>query len=124
MNWDLYPNFSEEEFTCSHTGLCQMDEEFMILLQTIRAEYGKPMVITSGYRHKTHPIELRKSKPGEHTLGTCADIAVQGADAVKLLGIAIALGATRVGVQQKGSGRFLHLGIGGGSLSNPWMWSY
>jgi zinc D-Ala-D-Ala carboxypeptidase len=124
MNWDLYPNFSEEEFKCSHTGLCKMDAAFMEILQKIRTEYGKPMTVTSGYRHKTHPIELRKSRPGEHTLGTCADIALQGSDAVELMKVALDLGVTRIGVSQKGSGRFLHLGIGGGNLPNPWMWSY
>ena len=124
MNWENYPNFSEEEFKCSHTGLCIMAPNFMELLQKIRDVYGKPMTITSGYRHKTHPIEARKAKPGEHTLGTCADVAVRGGDALDLLKVALSLGATRIGVQQKGAGRFLHIGIGGNDLPNPWIWSY
>lgn len=124
MDWSKYPNFSEGEFKCSHTGLCDMDEAFMEILQDIRSEYGKPMVITSGYRHETHPIEARKNKPGEHTLGACADVLIQGGDAVELLSIALDFGISRIGVNQKGNGRFLHLGIGGKGLPNPWIWSY
>ena len=124
IDWNKYPNFSEDEFKCSHTGLCAMDEEFLEVLQEIRTKYGKSMVISSGYRHETHPIEARKSKAGEHTMGRCADIAVSGSDAVELIRIALECGITRIGVQQKGQGRFLHLGIGARDLPNPWIWSY
>lgn len=124
-DWGKYPNFSEAEFRCRHTGQCAMQVEFMDRLQAIRTEYGRPLRITSGYRHPTHPVEARKGHAtGEHTLGMCADIAVQGADAVELLRIALAHGITRIGVQQKGSGRFLHLGIGGQGLPAPAIWSY
>lgn len=124
MNWNKYPNFSEEEFTCSHTGLCNMDERFMDILQEIRTEYGKPMTVTSGYRHKTHPIELRKSKPGSHSRGTCADIVVRGEDAFNLLRIALDNGIKRIGIQQSGENRFLHLGIEEKETLSPWIWSY
>lgn len=125
-DWSRYPDFSEDEFRCKHTGRCEMDVEFMDLLQKIRSAYGKPMRITSGYRDPSHPIEAAKGglSRGEHTLGRCADVAIEGFEAVVLLQYALALGITRVGVQQKGSGRFLHLGIGGPGLANPWIWSY
>lgn len=124
-DWDKYPNFSEKEFRCSHTGLCEMQEEFMDILQTIRTEYGKPMTVSSGYRHPTHPVEARKERAGEHSQGMCADISVRGKDALELLTIALRLGVKRVGVQQKGSGRFLHLGIGESDyFPTPHIWSY
>ena len=124
-DWSRYPNFGESEFRCRHTGLCEMQTAFMDKLQAIRTEYGKPMTISSGYRHPSHPVEARKgTTTGEHTQGTCCDVAVEGADAVRLLQIALKHGITRIGVQQKGSGRFLHLGIGGRGLVNPAIWSY
>lgn len=123
-DWGKYPDFSEAEFRCRYTSRCEMQAQFMDVLQAIRTEYGKPMVITSGYRHPTHPVEANKLGTGEHTLGTCCDVAVAGADALRLVGIALRHGITRVGVNQKGSGRFLHLGLGGGTLPNPAMWSY
>lgn len=122
MDWSAYPNFSEAEFRCKHTGRCVMAPSFMARLQHLRAVYAKPMVITSGYRDPTHPVEAGKRAPGEHTTGHAADIAVQGPDALRLIQLAASLGFTRVGVQQKGSGRFIHLGDNPGFP--PGIWSY
>ena len=124
VDWTKYPNFSEQEFRCKHTGLCYMDARFMDRLQAIRTAYGKPMVITSGYRDKTHPVEAAKASPGEHTLGLAADISARGADAFNLLKIALAHGIVRVGVKQVGEGRFLHLGMATGNFPSPTIWSY
>lgn len=124
-DWSIYPNFSAYEFDCSHTGLNEMQTEFMDILQTIRTEYGKPMIVTSGYRHYTHPIEKAKGhKQGEHTKGVCADIAVSRGDAYEVLRLAFKHGIKRVGVNQKGEGRFLHLGLGTPNLLTPTIWSY
>jgi uncharacterized protein YcbK (DUF882 family) len=122
MNWALYPNFSEAEFRCKHTGKCEMHPDFMQRLQWLRDVYGKPMVVTSGYRAPSHPDEVCKAKPGEHTFGRAADIAVQGQDALRLIRFALDVGFTRIGVQQKGSGRFIHLGDS--PDFPPGIWSY
>lgn len=125
MNWAEYPNFTESEFACSHTGKCEMSRDFMARLQKLRGVYGKPMQITSGYRHPTHPIEAAKPSPGAHSTGRAADVAVQGADALRLLQLALQCGFTGIGVQQKGTGRFLHLDdISNGYLPRPALWSY
>ena len=110
MNWADYPNFSREEFRCKYTGECEMHPAFMQRLQHLRTKFGKPMIVTSGYRSKRHPIEANKASPGEHSHGRAADIAVRGADALLLLRLALEFGFTRIGVQQKGEGRYLHLG--------------
>lgn len=126
LDWSLYPNFGPDEFRCKHTGKDGMSAEFMQKLQLIRADYGKPMRITSGYRHPSHPIEASKGglSRGEHTTGRCADIACEGDQALLILTIALTHGITRVGVKQHGTGRFIHLGIGAPGLANPWLWTY
>lgn len=124
VDWSKYPNFSKDELKCKHTGLCYMHAGFMAALQAIRADYGKPMVITSGYRHSSHPLEVTKPRQGEHALGRAVDVAVHGEDAVLLLKIALAHGIKRIGVAQKGQARFLHLGLGGPGLPSPMIWSY
>ena len=127
MDWSRYPNFSEEEFMCKHTGECHMDEHFMDLLQVLRIEYDNPMTITSGYRHPNHPIEAAKasSVPGAHTSGKAADIAVRGTQAYDLLNLAFALGFTGIGVSQKGDVRFIHLDtLDGSDRLRPTVWSY
>lgn len=125
-DWSAYPNFSRAEFACKHTGACHMRCDFMAALQRIRNDFG-PMRITSGYRHPTHPVEARKGHTtGEHTQGAACDVAVSGADALRLIQIATARGITRIGVQQKGpqNTRFIHLGMGGQGLASPAIWSY
>lgn len=127
-DWDKYPNFSKIEFDCSHTGRNEMDADFMDMLQAVRTEYGLPMYITSGFRDPSHPVEARKSKPGEHTLGLACDVGIYGSHAVKLLEVALRLGIPRIGVKQKGpvSSRFIHLGAASSEegFSSPWIWSY
>ena len=125
MDWSQYPNFKKEEFICKHTGKIYMHPEFMTVLQAIRTEYAKPMHITSGYRDRKHPIEAKKLTPGEHEKGCAADIKVSGEDAIKLIGIAIKHGIRRIGIQQKGLGRYIHLGMGD-QLSKfpPAIWTY
>ena len=125
MNWRDYPDFTPSEFACRHTGKCEMSPDFMARLQKLRSVYGKAMTITSGYRHPSHPIEAAKLSPGAHSTGRAADIAVQGADAVRLLHLALQCGFTGIGIQQKGGGRFIHLDdIGNGYLPRPAIWSY
>lgn len=125
MNWQDYPNFSEDEFRCRHTSKCEMHPEFMERLQRLRAAYGKPMKITSGFRHRSHPVESRKAATGAHSMGRAADVAVVGADAIRLIVLAAEFGFTGIGVQQKGEGRFIHLDdVPGNMLPRPALWSY
>jgi len=123
MNWNNYPNFTEDEFRCSHTGECDMDEDFMDALQTLRTMYDRPMTITSGYRHPTHPVEAKKAKPGAHSTGMAADIACDGQAAHEILQIAFEIGFTGIGVKQKGKGRFIHLDMLE-EQPRPNVWSY
>ncbi len=47
---------------------------------------------------------------------------VQGVDALRVIQLALSLGFTRIGVQQKGEGRFIHLGDS--PAFAPGLWSY
>ena len=120
--WNEYPNFEPHEFDCKHTGNNEMKHEFMQALQAVRTDLGKPMSITSGYRHWTHPIEAAKGKTtGEHTLGTCADVAcTDGRTRYELVTLALKHGITRIGIAKT----FVHLGIGGGVLPLRVIWEY
>lgn len=109
-DWSAYePQFSKHEFDCRHTGENRMQKQFMDTLHAIRLEYGKAMIVTSGYRHPTHPVEARKvGSGGEHTEGMCADIACTSSrDRFELIRIAIKHGIHRIGIHP----RFIHLGM-------------
>jgi uncharacterized protein YcbK (DUF882 family) len=111
MIW-AFPNFTLEEMRCKHTGIDGMQPEFMSMLQKCRDLYGRPMPVTSGYRHPTHPVEARKTAPGEHSMGLAAYIHVMGVDALDLIDAALSVGFRRIGVNQNGDmrRRFIHLG--------------
>lgn len=100
-----------------------MQPEFMAKLQALRTAYGKPMRITSGFRCAEHPIEAKKAQPGAHASGCACDVGVEGADAHRLLTLALQLGFSGIGVQQKGGGRFIHLDILTSGV-RPTVWSY
>lgn len=129
--WDDFPSFSRHEFACSHCGRAEMSDDFMWRLQDLRDSYGKPMRITSGYRCKDHPIESGKKSIGAHTTGRAVDVAVSRGEAYSLLRLAIRMGFTGIGVQQKGEGRFIHLDditaaedFDGKKFPRPTIWSY
>ena len=118
MNWNDYPNFSKEEFDCKHSGKNEMKPDFMAMLQDLRTKYGKPMRITSGYRHESHPIEAKKDVPGTHAQGIAADIKITNAVfRLKIVEEALRLGFTGIGVASD----FIHVDTRG---TTPVMWTY
>jgi zinc D-Ala-D-Ala carboxypeptidase len=122
MNWAAYPNFTKAEFDCKHTGQNGMLPEFMQKLQAMRTEYRKPMPITSGYRHPSHPTEARKLRSdGEHTRGMCCDVAcTSGTERYELIRLALKHGFHRIGIAKN----FIHLGLGGQGLPSNVIWEY
>jgi zinc D-Ala-D-Ala carboxypeptidase len=72
---------------------------------------------------KLQTVEAKKASPGAHASGLACDIGVQGEEAHRLLALALEAGFTGIGVQQKGSGRFLHLDTLEGRFT-PTVWSY
>ncbi|MHB0817715.1 D-Ala-D-Ala carboxypeptidase family metallohydrolase [Stutzerimonas stutzeri] len=129
MTTSPWPNFSYAELRCK-CGRCgstgaEMDAAFMDKLQQLRERFGQAMRLSSAYRCPAHPVEAKKAQPGEHCTGQAVDVAIQGGAALELLRLALELGFARIGVQQKGSGRFVHLGTSaGGRFPSPAIWSY
>ena len=121
-DWSKYPNFTKEEFNCSHTGKNNMTVEFMEKLQKLRNIFGKAIKITSGYRDPSHPSESKKAKPGTHSDGIACDIACDASTAYLIVKIAFELGFTGIGISQKnGIPRFIHLDL---RKSTPVIYSY
>lgn len=128
-DWSLYPNFFKEEFRCQATGKDPiMAEEVLDFLQTMRNDLGFALPVSSGYRSPEHPIEARKSKPGEHSKGLAVDIKCYGAKFFKILDYCRTHEIKRIGIHQKGplSGRFIHIGVGKkeDGLVNVAAWTY
>ena len=92
----------------------------------MRRRYGRPLAVGSGYRCPAHNRKVSSTGPaGPHTTGRAVDLAVSGAAAVLLLGYALNLGFTGIGVAQKGEARFLHLDdLRAPEYPRPAIWSY
>jgi uncharacterized protein YcbK (DUF882 family) len=135
-NWKLieadhwpWKDFSPYEMACKSDGSLKVDEQFMDILQAIRAEVGFPMAVASGYRSPEHNAEVSDTgKDGPHTRGQAADIRVSGEQAITLLSVALKHGIKGVGISQKGNPatRFIHLDIceNGPDSPRPTIWSY
>jgi len=88
----------------------KMDRDFVATLDSIRAEFGKPMRITSGYRTKAYNEDLiargyKASRTSSHLKGVAADIACTNSkDRIRLIEIAIKHNIRRIGI----SSTFLH----------------
>ena len=75
----LSANFTVAEFACKDgSDPVFVDSSLAALLQKIRDHFGRPVVITSGYRTPEHNAEVGGSKSSQHLLGRAADIRVAG----------------------------------------------
>jgi len=115
--------FSDDELKCKHCGGLVFDDGFRRTLDAIRADCGFALSVSSGYRCPDHPIEAAKDEPGAHASGKAVDIAVRGEKALRLIEVALAHNISRIGVNQKGDSRFIHLDADT-DLPNPAIWSY
>lgn len=127
MDWTGIRYFKPDEFRCKGTSCCNhslvIDPKFLKMLDALRHQFGKPMVITSGYRCPAHNQAVSSSGPnGPHTSGKACDIAVQGEQAYRLVKLAMLIGFEGIGVNQKGTGRFIHLDTI--KDRRPAIWSY
>lgn len=114
----MFKYFKKEDFACSETGENGISEDFVHRLDELREACGFPFYITSGFRSKSHSVELKKAQPGTHARGIAADIAVQGGMQRRLVvEKALEMGFTGVGVA-KG---FVHVDV---RDATPVLWCY
>jgi len=110
---------------CPHCGDRGMVTTFLDKMDSIREDFGRPLVVSSGYRCSHYnSIVSSTGKSGPHTTGRAMDVLVSGEDAYEIIALAPKYGITGIGVSQKGphNKRFLHLD----DLKHlrPWVWSY
>ena len=127
VDWASKQHFSRDEFGWTHCGAEQMQEAFLVRLDLLRDLLGFPLVVTSGWRCRDHPLEAGKPEPGAHSMGIAVDLAVKNHAALETVRMAAVLGFTGIGVNQKGTKRYIHLDTlepGDPIRPRPTIWSY
>lgn len=125
-DWSKLKHFKREEFECKcGCGRADMQEAFMLDLDSIRETLGFPLVINSGFRCDRHNRTL--SGGPAHPAGVAADVAVNGTNAYRLVGQAYEFGMTGIGVRQSGArrNRYIHLdALDTERYPRPTIWDY
>ena len=125
MSWRY---FKREEFTCKcGCGQTLIEDTFIDKLDDLRDKCGFPLQVTSGYRCPTHNDRVSSTGlTGPHTTGRAADFLVSRSNAYDTVKYALLMGFTGIGVNQKGSGRFIHVDDLPNGPNQPrcTIWSY
>lgn len=112
--------FTKKEFACP-CGKCvnKISEDFIALLDDIRAALGAPMTVTSGYRCEAHNEAVGGRKTSAHLSGLAADIScATSAIRSKMLRLFLQ-NFSRVGVAKT----FLHIDVDSSKPQNV-TWVY
>ena len=118
----MFKYFTYEEFDSPDVqGSGQMmSEDLILILESVRNELGKPVVITSGYRTEAHNEKVGGKPNSSHLKGLAADIACKDSKyRFELIRELIEHGIDRIGV----SDTFVHIDIDD-SKSSDVIWTY
>lgn len=77
-NFQLTAHFKLSEFECKCCQRVKLDDRLVSVLEAVRADIGKPVIITSGYRCHTHNRDVQGADDSDHLYGWAADIVVIG----------------------------------------------
>lgn len=125
IDWDLYSNFTFDEFAClCGCGEALMKPAFITDLQCMRTDLGFGFTITSGYRCDAYNKKIGGGVA--HPTGEAADIQVSGENAYRLIHMASNM-MTGIGIKQHGNmnKRFVHLDqLSIKEAPRPRIWTY
>ena len=75
----LSPHFKVWEFACRDgSDTVFVSGALVEVLEKVRAHFGRPVVITSGYRTESHNKACGGAPYSQHKYGLAADIVIQG----------------------------------------------
>ena len=105
-----WPSFSPQEIACRGTGKLMVDERAMDMLQALRDEIGKPMILNSAYRSPEHNRAVGGATRSKHLEGIAFDCRMDNHDPHQFEAAARAKGFTGFGYYPKS--RFMHIDTG------------
>jgi len=105
----IAPHFSLREFECRCCGRVQLSTRLVLLLEELRGQWGRPVVVTSGYRCEARNRQTGGSPASFHMRGQAVDIVVSFLEQRKIADIAHKLGFEEI--IPGGRRNYLHLGL-------------
>lgn len=106
----LSKNFTVKEFACKDgSDEILIDCELVTILQCLRNNFGKPVLITSAYRTEEHNKRVGGAKSSQHLLGKAADIYIPGVSLQKIKDVIETIMPSRGGIIVYNKKGFLHV---------------
>ena len=110
---ELSNNFFSHEFNCHGGGCCSqtmVDSQLVIILQKIRDHFGKPVIISSGYRCYIHNRSVGGSTSSYHAKGMAVDITVEDTAPREVAKFCESIGVNGIGLYETSAdGYFVHI---------------
>lgn len=77
-DWLISKHFRVREFCCKDGSdpVC-VDGNLVPILECVRSKFGKPVMVTSGYRTPSYNRKIGGAKFSQHMYGRAADIVVE-----------------------------------------------
>ena len=69
-------HFRLREFECPCCHCIRLSPVLVERLEALRAQWCKPIIVTSGYRCPPHNVQVKGAKKSLHMIGQAADIVV------------------------------------------------
>lgn len=92
-----WPHFKPREIACKGTGAVLAVPAALDALEDMRREWGKPLVIVSGYRSQAHNAKVGGAKASKHMEGTAFDISCKPSEQEGMIAAARKAGFVGVG---------------------------
>ena len=97
-----------------------MDHDLLVMIDKARALYGKPIVVTSGFRTESHNKNVGGVASSSHLKGLAIDVAcVRSKDRFKMLTALLEVGFNRIGI----ASTFIHIDVDKNKSQNV-IWTY
>ena len=77
-NNQVTAHFKLKEFACKNSEAVIVSENLCYVLEAVRAHFGKPVVVNSGYRTPEYNAKIGGAVKSQHMLGMAADIHISG----------------------------------------------
>ena len=108
----LSSNFRVQEFACGDgTDTVFVAPRLVMVLQSIRSHFCKPVVIHSGYRTPPYNTKVGGVEDSQHTYGTAADISIKGVSVADVAAYARSIMPDWGGVGIYKSQGFVHVDV-------------